>query len=127
MRWNIFARELEDILSRRGCRLGQLDDRAGIHPQKVSRLQHSLRQPKCFPVLNPRELEATVLAFSLDEDEQHTLRAAVLTTAIEEMLMDRINQDDAFLAAEQIFPIIVQIINKHKSDDYGLAKVRGGS
>jgi hypothetical protein len=37
-RWNLFARELEDILEEHGLRLGHLNDRAGLHPQKVSRL-----------------------------------------------------------------------------------------
>ena len=53
--WNIFARELQIILAHHNFRLGHLNDRAGIHPQKVARLQRSLRQPK-FNVLSPSEL-----------------------------------------------------------------------
>ncbi|HEU5374026.1 MAG TPA: hypothetical protein VFV38_01160 [Ktedonobacteraceae bacterium] len=126
-RWNIFARELEDILNRRDCRLGQLDDRAGIHPQKVSRLQKSLRQPKHFQVLDPEELEDVVLAFDLDQYEELCLRAAVLTVAIEGVLIKRIDPEDALLAAEQIFPIILRVLDRHKSGGSGLANVRGDS
>jgi hypothetical protein len=40
------------------------------------------------------------------------LNAAILATAIERMLMDRINSEDALLAAEQILPIIGNIYTK---------------
>ncbi len=72
-RWNIFARMLEDILTQHGYRLGHLDDRAGIHPTTVSRLQHSLRQPATYPTLNPSDLEAVIDIFHLNESEQLSL------------------------------------------------------
>jgi hypothetical protein len=58
--WNVFARTLQDILTARGYGLGHLDDRAGIHPEKVRRLQRSLRVPKSFPVLNIEKLSGRI-------------------------------------------------------------------
>jgi hypothetical protein len=42
-RWNLFAREMEDLLLARRLGLGHLDDRAGIHREKVRRLRRSLQ------------------------------------------------------------------------------------
>src|SRR5205085_11306335 len=94
-RWNLFARELEDILVARNLGLGLLDNRASIHREKVRRLLRSLVQPKSFPVLNADELKQVISAFGLTGEEELRLRAAMLATAIERMLMDRIDQDDA--------------------------------
>jgi hypothetical protein len=123
-RWNLFARELEDILEARGLRLTHLDDRAAIHREKVRRLTRSLLSPKSFPVLNTDEMTRVEEAFNLSEDELLRLRAAILVTAIEETLMDRINQDDALLAAEQIFPIIVAAMRKQRHGEKGISVIR---
>ena len=100
-RWNLFARELEDILTNHSLRLGQLDDRAGIHREKVRRLQKSLKVPKSFPTLNPSEMDVVIESCFLTENEVFRLRAAIIATSVEAMLMDRINQDDALKAAER--------------------------
>jgi hypothetical protein len=113
-RWNIFARELEDILALRGLRLGHLDDRAGIHREKVRRLRQSLLRPKSFPVLNPSELEAVAEAFKLKMYEILHLRAAVLAAAIEELLMERVDPESGLLAADQI----LSMLSKALCDDY---------
>ena len=76
-RWNIFARELEDILASRGLRLGHLDDRAGIHREKVRRLRQSLLRPKSFPVLNPSEMEAVAETFQLKLYGAHRLGGSI--------------------------------------------------
>jgi hypothetical protein len=124
-RWNIFARILEDILADRGLRLGHLDDRTKlISGIKVRRLRQSLEKPNAFPVLNPAEMDLIVSTFKLSEDETLHLRAAILTTAIEEELMDRIHQDDALLAAEQLFSTILRAMQKYSSTPSGLGAVR---
>src|SRR5215831_8109088 len=107
-RWNLFARELEDILQDNGFRLGHLDDRAGIHRVKVLRLQHSLVECKNFPVLNPEELEQVEKVFNMTRQEHLRLLAALLSTGVERMLMDRLPCDRALLAAEQIQSIILE-------------------
>ena len=121
--WNIFARVLQTILEKRGLGLGHLDDRGiGIHPQKVLRLKRSLTSPKRFPVLRPDEMEDVIRTFELSAEEQILLRAAVLATAIEEELMDRINNEDALNGAELLLPIIEDAIRK----DLGLrVTIRG--
>jgi hypothetical protein len=124
-RWNIFARELEDILANYGLKLSHLDDRVGIHREKVRRLRASLERPKSFPVLNTEEMEWLASVLGLSEDEILRLRAAILTTAIEAMLMDRISVDDALLAAEQIFPIIFDTMYQYSGGVSGLALVKG--
>ena len=54
------------------------------------------------------------------------LRAAVLATSVEATLMDRINQDDALRAAEQILPIIEQALEQHEYDLVGIGAIKGG-
>ena len=123
--WNLFARVLQEVLAAHGASLGHLDDRVKIHPEKVRRLQRSLKVPKSFPVLNIDEMEQVFIIFRLNRHEKTRLRAALLATAIEETLMDRINQDDALRAAEQIFPIIEQALQTHAGDTIGIGAVKG--
>src|SRR5581483_9340714 len=54
-RWNLFARELEDILKARGIRLAQICSHTTVNPAKVMRLRESLsqQQPKRLPLLPP--------------------------------------------------------------------------
>jgi len=125
-RWNLFARELEDILATRNLGLGHLDDRAGIHREKVRRLIQSLRVPKSFPVLNTEEIHYIIEEFAFSENDVLRLRAAVLATSIEKTLMDRINQDDALLAAEQLFPVIFKALQEQVGGISGLGTIRRG-
>ena len=126
-RWNLFARELEDILTLHNLHLGYLDDcRIGLHREKVRRLQQSLLTPKSFPVLNPEELELIIEKFSLSKEERVRLRAALLATAIERMLMDRIDQENALLASEQIAAILRDHLLAHFEQNSGTGATRDG-
>lgn len=124
--WNIFARELQNVLRRYNLDLSLLDDRVGIHPEKARRLAQSLRSPKSFPVLNVDEMDLLINALNPSEADITRLRAAILAAAIEKTLMDRINQDDALLAANQVFPIILQALEDESESDQGLGNTRGG-
>ena len=119
-RWNLFARELEDILAMHNLRLEQLNDRVGIHREKVRRLIQSLRTPKSFPILNTEELEYLIQKLELSDKDSIRLYAALLATAIEKMLMDRINQDDALRATEQLLPMLYNALQEHIDDGSGL-------
>lgn len=121
--WNLFARELEDILAVHGFRLGHLNDRAEIHPEKVRRLQHSLRMPR-FHMLAPEELERVYDVFGFNHEERIRLKAAILATAIEVLLMNRINQDDALAAAEQMLPALRRAVEAHDGDSGGLGAIK---
>ena len=123
-RWNIFARELEDMLAVRQFPLTYIDDRTPIHREKVRRLVKSLEAPKSFPVLNSEEIDMVADAFELSEHEILRLRAAILTTAIEAMLMDRIDRRDALAVAEQLLPMIFTAMRKGAG---ALGAVRGGA
>lgn len=123
-RWNLFARELEDILATHNLSMGQLDDRVGIHREKVRRLKQSLLTPKSFPVLNREEMEAVSEKLQLSDAEILRLRAAILTTSIERMLMDRINQDDALVAAEHMLPLISEAMQDQVNSVTGMGAVR---
>jgi hypothetical protein len=125
-RWNIFASTLEDILCEKGFSLGYLDDRAGIYREKVARLQRSLREPK-FHTLTPEELERVYVVFQFTSDEQRLMHAAILATAIEEMLADRINCEDALLAAKQLLPIMFHILKDHEGSEHGIAATKGAN
>lgn len=128
-RWNLFARELEDILANHGYRLGQLDNRTSINPAKVQRLQLSLSQehPKQFPLLPREEIDEIVRVFQFDRDEQLRLRAAVLVTALERVLMDRLDPENALLAAEQIWPTVLDAVRRHAHEARGIGALRGGA
>lgn len=107
MRWNIFARELEDILATRGLKLGHLDDRGVVlHREKVRRLQQSLKSPNHLTTLNPDEMERLTSTMQLTELEQKQLRAALLATAVEMTLMDRIDPQTALMASNDVFAIL---------------------
>jgi hypothetical protein len=125
-RWNLFARELENILATHHLGLGHLDDRAGIHREKVRRLIQSLSSPKSFPVLNVEEMEQVIRVLQFNEEEVLHLRAALLATSIEKTLMDRIEQDDALLASEQVFPIILKALQEQLNGVSGLGVVKKG-
>ena len=124
--WNIFARELANILHARGLRLGHLNDRAGIHPSRVSRLQRSLREPR-FNVLPTTDLEHVMEVFQFTPNEQVRMRAAILATAIENMLMGRINSLDALEAVDQIFPILCRALTDHGESSSGMGAVKTAS
>jgi hypothetical protein len=122
-RWNLFARELENILAQRGCRLGQIDDRTPVNREKVARLQRSLTEPK-FHVLSPTDLEYVYEAFDFTSEERTRIRAAILATAIEKMLKDRVDVEDALVAAEQIFPILVRVLRTYEGRQKGMGAVK---
>lgn len=122
---NIFARELQNVLRRHNLDLSRLDDRVGIHPEKVRRLVQSLSGPKSFPVLNVEEMDQLIAILNLSEDEIIHLRAAVLAASVERTLMDRINQDDALQGANQIFPIILHALEEESEGNEGLGNTRG--
>ncbi len=123
-RWNIFARELEDILADHGLRLSQLDDRAFIHREKVRRLRKSLERPKSFPVLNPAEMDEVIDVIRLDSYEVLRLRSAIITASIQEMLVERIDAENACIAVEQIFPTIMMAMESYKDETRGLSNMR---
>ncbi len=123
--WNIFARELQNVLRRHNLNLSQLDERVGIHPEKVRRLVQSLSSPKSFPVLNVEEMDQLIKTLNLSEDEIIHLRAAILAASVERTLMDRINQNDALQGANQILPIIIQALEEESESDQGLGNTRG--
>lgn len=105
--WNIFVRELEAILRRRGLRLSHLDDRGIVlHREKVRRLQQSLKSPRHLTTLNPDEIERLTHQMQLTELEQKQLRAALLATAVEMILMDRIDPQTALMASDDVFHIL---------------------
>ena len=111
-RWNIFARELEDILAARRLRLSHLDDRRVVyHREKVRRLQQSLASPRHLSTLNPEEMERLIDIMKLTESEQKRLNAALLATAVEMTLMDRIDAETALMASNDVFHILLAAMN----------------
>ena len=123
-RWNLFARELEDILVGHQYAIGQLEERAGIHREKVRRLKQSLLMPKNFPVLNTDEMEAVSEKLHLSYIEILRLRAAILATSIERVLMDRISPHDALAAAEQMLPLIIKAMQEQINSITGMGAIR---
>jgi hypothetical protein len=122
--WNLFARELEAILEAHQLSIGQLDDRLSIHREKVRRLKQSLLTPKNFPVLNTEEMEMLSEKLQLSDDEIMRLRAAVLATAIERVLMDRISPSDALAVAEHMLPLISRAMQEQINSITGMGAIR---
>jgi hypothetical protein len=111
IRWNIFARELEDVLATRRLRLSHLDDRGIVqHREKVRRLQLSLKSPKHLTTLNPDEMERLITVMQLTDIEQKRLLAALLATAVERTLMDRVDPQIALMAADEVFNILFTVM-----------------
>ncbi len=108
--WNLFARVLEEILTLHGHQLSNMDDYAQIHPEKVRRLQQSLKVPKSFPVLNVDEIERVSTVFHFNTQERIRLEAALLATFIEAKLMNRISSEAALQMAESILLVLEQAL-----------------
>jgi hypothetical protein len=125
IQWNIFARELDRVLAVHGLRLGQLDDEGIVHhPEKVARLQRSLNSPAHFPALNPEEMDRLQKIVGLSEEEMQRLRAALVATAVERTLMDRLDPQTALMAANDVFELCLAAMRAHSTPI--LAAVRGG-
>lgn len=124
VRWNIYARELEDVLRAHGLEISKLDDLGVAHPQKVARLRQSLVAPTSFPTLNPQELGLLEANVPLTADERARLRAAMAAAAVERALMDREDAHTALMAADDVFHILLARL--HREPDSPLATVRGG-
>lgn len=125
-RWNIFARELEDILKTRDLRLSHLDDRGVVlHREKVRRLQHSLKSPSHLTTLNPMEMERLIEMMKLTDTEQKLLLAALLATSVEMTLMDRVDAETALMAANDVFTILFAALRAQPG--MAVAGIKGGS
>ena len=125
-RWNIFARELEDVLAIRRLRLSHLDDRGVVlHREKVRRLQLSLKSSKHLTTLNPEEMERLTTIMQLTDLEQKRLNAALLATAIERTLMDRVDAQTALMAADEVFNILFTVM-RAQPDMVVTTGVKGG-
>ncbi|HTK06055.1 MAG TPA: hypothetical protein VL485_02715 [Ktedonobacteraceae bacterium] len=124
VRWNLFVRELEDLLHNKGWGLNDLITEAGLHPEKVRRLKRSLALPK-FHILNPEDMKQVCESFAFTASDQLRLRAAILATAVEETLMNRIDPENALRAAEEIFPLLIDALRQRFGQQSGLAATRG--
>lgn len=111
--WNIFARELEKALRAHNKTIHDLTSLAAIHPQKVKRLLQSLVSCTHMSVLSPDDLESVYWTASFTDLEKQQIQAAIIVTAIEEKLMNRIDPYNAWLAADQIYPIIFNAVQQY--------------
>ncbi len=123
--WNIFARELAKLMSVHGLKLSHLYNRQIVYyPEIVRRLQQSLDRPGRFPILNPEELDRLISALHLTPSEENQLKAAIVATSIERTLMDRINQDAALQAADDVFHIVFDALESRTGP--ALSHIKGG-
>ena len=126
LKWNLFAREIEALLQRRNLSFGALTSQAGIHPGKVQRLRRALKKP-IFHTLNPEDLEAVIITFDITAEEEIRLHAALLATAVERLLMDRIDPENALQAAEELLPLLVKGLRERANQRSGIGAIRGTS
>jgi hypothetical protein len=110
--WNLFARELEKLLAAHELSMSQLESDIGISHEKARRLIQSLHLPQNLPVLNPEEMKLVEQKLQLSYEESLRLRASLLAISIQKMLLYRISQDNSFIIAENVFPIILQSLEE---------------
>lgn len=123
--WNLFARELEAILTAHRQSLSALDPALGIAESKARRLQQSLSTPNSWPVLDPEEMEKLEQELPLSREEWMRLRAALLAVWIERMLSYRIDQQRALQAAEHLLPLVNEALQEQSRSDGKLRAIRG--
>jgi hypothetical protein len=111
-RWNLFARELENILTAHKLSMSQLSSTIGISPEKARRIIQSLHLPQNLPVLNPEEMKLVEQKLQLSHEERLRLRASLLATSIQKTLVSRMSRESALLVAEQAFPVIFQALGE---------------
>lgn len=144
---NIFARELERVLNKHGLTISKLDDlkiiseptpkvtpkdtsenelpKISNHIERatVGRLNKSLKSPSTLPVLSPADLLFVKAAVPLTDDEYKQLLAAVLATAIERILMDRIELEGAYMITEEVLKMMITAMDsKDQSELFSITK-----
>ncbi|HEY1353902.1 MAG TPA: hypothetical protein VGF67_30190 [Ktedonobacteraceae bacterium] len=106
--WNIFARELEALLQKRGLALRHLGTQGIVlYRSKIQRLLRSQQSPVHLATLSREEMERAVAILGLNEQEQHRLHAALLATAVEMFLLDRVPSHTALTCAENTFLVFL--------------------
>ncbi len=124
--WNIFARELETILSARRIRLEHLYEVITIFPDKARRLAQSLYEPGYFPLLSERELADLTLACHLSRAEVLHLKAAILATSVEKMLLGyTLDEQKALQAADATFPFLLDALQQTDDEENDQDATRG--
>ena len=119
IRWNIFARILEDILLKRNLNWQDLFTQAGIEQDILNRLQASLLAPTSFRILSVEEMDEVIDVFNIDSHETLQLRAAIIATSVESTLIERIEEEAALQAAEQVFILTFDALIKQKGEKPG--------
>jgi hypothetical protein len=122
-RWNIFARELEQVLANHNIQLAYMHEEIPIFPDKVRRLMLSLSESNSFPVLREDELELLVNTCHLSAAEVLQLRAALLATSVEKTLAEHIDAEEALQAADMLLPTI--LADLQRAADEARANGRG--
>ncbi len=108
--WNPFARELVAILMAHHIFLKELHQHISVLPDKVRRIALSLTSPSTFPLLIYPEIDQLVQVCGLTGAEFQRLQAALITTAIEKLLINRLRPEIALQIANTVFPLIVQAL-----------------
>jgi hypothetical protein len=125
-RWNIFARELENLLAARRIRLELLHEVITIFPDKARRLAQSLYEPGYFPLLNNGELEDLTLTCHLSHAEVLHLKAAVLATSVEKMLLGyTLDEEKALQTADTTFPFFLDVLQQIDDEANDQDAIRG--
>ena len=123
---NLFAVELARALARQGQHLSALytlRDAANtplIPPAKIARLQRSLSED-ISAVLSERELLSVADAFSLDANEVHRLRAAIVGERVHRLLVGRVTRMSALEEGERVTELL---LNERAREDALKAEFR---
>jgi hypothetical protein len=121
---NPFAYELQRLLEKRGVTFWSMHTQAGIHPERIRKLHQSLSQSS-ISTLNPEELRAVQGAFALNEEEMFGLKAALLVTAISQMLLNRISLDLVKRIAARLLPLMKDLLEEDGRQDRIMLDVEG--
>ena len=127
--WGIFARELKRVFKDLGIPHTYLDDLKDdqgtiVDKRKAARIWASLDSPKHFAILNPTELSRLIAKLELKVEAQTRLQAAILATAVEITLMNRIPSDLALMASKQVFEMLHGALTR---DPNLASSIKGGN
>jgi hypothetical protein len=110
--YNLFTRELRGALATHGAELKDLQ-RAPlfIHKTTIQRLVESLDgRLRSFPTLPPEHLQTVIKCYHLTPAEVARLKAAMLASWVGLKLLDRVPLDRAMYVVEQLFALLVPVL-----------------
>ncbi len=129
--WNIFARELEKVLKKSGKTFNDLIKmRIVYYPQYIQRLEDSRISSRHLHTLNADAVGRLFVALSLNETEKNRIRASLIATETERLVLNRMDPYipyAALMAADDVYRVLNTALNAHQAPDLERAGFRAAT